>query len=358
MTKRVVVIEGEDAAPEAVRPTLGLVDQLGVDIEWIHPPVGDAGLARHGSFFPDESRAAIDASDATLFGATSGKSAPALFYLRWGKQTYANVRPARWVAGYSSPLRHPERVDFVVVRENLEDLYVGIEGDVESLRPLGLRGFTGGDSVADIGPGTFALKVITEAGCERVIRFAFELARRRKAQGKPGKLTCASKYNMLPRTDGLFRDIAKRVAQSYPDIPLEIFIVDDFARRLVAVPDTLDVVVLPNLYGDILSDAAAGLIGGLGLAPSGCYGDQYAYFEPAHGSAPDIAGQHAINPTATILSAAMMLQYLGFAAAAQRLERAVERVYADGRVRTRDQGGTATTTEFCDAVARQLTFGD
>ena len=159
---------------------------------------------------------------------------------------------------------------------------------------------------------------------------------------------------MLPVTDGLFRDVARRVSEGYPDVTLETFIVDDFARRLVAAPHELDVVVLPNLYGDILSDAAAGVIGGLGLAPSGCYGDGYAYFESAHGSAPDIAGKGTINPTATILSAAMMLDHLGFEEAARRLETAVERVYAEGRRLTPDQGGTATTLEFSDAVARYL----
>jgi isocitrate/isopropylmalate dehydrogenase len=355
--KRVVIIEGEDAAPEAVRPTIALIDRLGVDIEWLRPPVGEEGLVRCGSLFPDESRDAIDASDATLFGATSGKSAPALFYLRWGKATYANVRPARWMPGCRSPLAHPEGIDFVIVRENLEDLYVGLEGDLSALRPLGLTSPMARRPVAEMGPGQFALKVITAAGTERVARFSFELARRRKARGRPGKVTCASKYNMLPRTDGLFRDVAAGVATAYPDIAFETFIVDDFARRLVATPHDLDVVVLPNLYGDILSDAAAGVIGGLGLAPSGCYGDTYAYFESAHGSAPDIAGRNVINPTATILSATMMLEYLGFAAAARRLEAAVQRVYASGRTLTLDQGGRASTSDFCEAVAGELSGG-
>ena len=354
MAKRVVIIEGEDAAPEAMRPTIELVDRLGADIEWLRPLVGVEAMRRGGSPFPDECRAAIDASDATLFGATSGPSAPALFYLRWGKQTYANVRPARWLRGARSPLAHPGGIDFVLVRENLEDLYVGVEGDLEALRPLGLTGFTTRRPVADLGPGRFALKVITEAGSERVVRFAFELARRRRTAGRPGKVTCATKYNMLPQSDGLFRDVATRAAAAYPDIVFESFIVDDFARRLVAAPHELDVVVLPNLYGDILSDAAAGLIGGLGLAPSGCYGDAYAYFESAHGSAPDIAGRNIINPTATILSATMMLRHLGFVAEAGRLDAAVDRVYADGRVLTPDQGGSATTTEFCAAVAHAL----
>ncbi len=156
------------------------------------------------------------------------------------------------------------------------------------------------------------------------------------------------------RSDGLFRDRVRLIAEQYPDIELQTYIVDDFARRLVAEPHSLDVVVLPNLYGDILSDAAAGLVGGLGVAASGCYGDDYAYFESVHGSAPDIAGKNVINPTATLLSAAMLLEYLGFAAAGQRLEAAIQAVYADGSRLTPDQGGNATTTEFCAAVAGQL----
>jgi isocitrate/isopropylmalate dehydrogenase len=352
--KRVVVIEGEDAAPEAVRPTVQLIDELDLDIEWVRPLVGELAIQQTGSAFPDEARAAIDASDATLFGATSGKSAGALFYLRWGRQTYANVRPARWFRGCRSPLAHPEEIDFIIVRENLEDLYMGVEGDLESLAPLGLESPTARRPVADLAPGRYALKVITEAGTERVVRFAFELARRRKHEGMAGKVTCGTKHNMLRQSDGLFLEVARRGAASYPDIAFESFIVDDFARRLVAAPHELDVVVLPNLYGDLLSDAAAGLIGGLGLAASGCYGDDYAYFESAHGSAPDIAGKNVINPTATILSAALMLEHLGFASAAERLERAVERVYAAGKVLTPDQGGTARTDEFCREVARSL----
>ena len=341
---RVVVIEGEDAAPEAVRPTVALLDRLGLDLEWLRPPIDDHAATRR----------AIDESATTLFGATSGPSAWALFYLRWGKATYANVRPARWLPGFRSPLARPQGIDFVIVRENLEDLYVGVEGDLEALRPAGLKSPTLRAPVADLRPGRFALKVITQAGTTRVVRFAFEFARWRKREGRPGKVTCATKHNMLPQSDGLFRSVATEIAATYPDIAFESFLADDFARRLVADPHALDVVVLPNLYGDILSDTAAGVIGGLGLAASGCYGDSYAYFESAHGTAPDIAGRNVINPTATILSATMMLDYLGFADAARRLESAVTRVYADGEHLTPDQGGTATTTDFCNAVARYL----
>jgi len=355
--KRVVVIEGEDSAPEAMRPSVALLQKLGVDVEWIHPPVGERGLEEHGVVFPSVAREAIDTSDATFFGSTSGKSVAALFYLRWGKQTYANVRPARFVRGYGSPLANPQGVDFVIVRENLEDLYLGVEGPVEDLAPLGLVSRTAGKPVAEMAPGRYALKVISEAGTERVARFSFELARSRKASGRPGRVTCATKHNMLPQSDGLFREVTQRVALDYPDIELQSFIVDDFAHRMIAAPRDLDVVVTPNLYGDILSDAAAALVGGLGLAASGCYGDDYAYFESAHGTAPDITGRNIINPTATLLSAAMMLDYLGFGDAARRLTDALERIYAEGRVLTPDQGGTASTSAFCDETARLLKGG-
>jgi isocitrate/isopropylmalate dehydrogenase len=339
--KRVVVIEGEDAAPEAVRPSVKLLEGLGLEIDW------------HWSA-PEDARAAIDASDATFFGATSGASAPALFYLRWGKETYANLRPVRYLDGARSPLARPAGIDLVIVRENLEDLYVGVEGDLEALAALGWRSRTSGQPIAELAPGRFALKVISERGSERVARFAFELARRRRAAGHPGRVTCGTKHNMLVQTDGLFRDVAARVAREYPDVAFELRIVDDLAHRLVAQAHDLDVVLLPNLYGDILSDAAAALVGGLGLAPSGCYGERYAYFEPAHGTAPDIAGRNVINPTATLLSGALLLEYLGFAADARRLERAIDAIYADGRMLPPDQGGSTSTSDFCAAVARRL----
>jgi isocitrate/isopropylmalate dehydrogenase len=347
----VVVIEGEDASPEAVRPSVALLDQLGLGIEWVHPPVGQRGIEVCGKPFPAEARETIDQADATLFGATSGKSAGALFYLRWGRQTYANLRPVRYRPGAGSPLAQPEGVDLAIVRENLEDCYLFLEGEIEELAPLGLRSPTARKAVVDLAPGRYALKVITEEGSARVARFAFELARRRKARGLPGQVACGTKHNMLPRSDGLFRDAAERVAADYPDIGFQSFLVDDLAHRLVVKPQSLDVVLLPNQYGDILSDAAAGLVGGLGLAPSGCYGESYAYFESAHGTAPDIAGRNIINPTATLLSGAMMLEYLGFEEAARKLEAAIDRVYAEGRCLTPDQGGSASTGEFCRAVA-------
>lgn len=352
--KRVVVIEGDDAAPEAVRPTVEIVRLLASQLELLRPPTGDEAIAHYGSGFPDEARQAIDASDATLFGATSGKSAGAILYLRWGKQTYANVRPIRWLPGFASPLRDPKGIDFVIVRENLEDLYLGLEGELSDLLALNLTSRFTGQPLDSGRPGRFALKVITEEGTRRAARFACRLALRRREQGRPGKLTVAAKHNVLA-ADRLFCRIAEEVCRSeFPPLAYEQFIADDFARRIVASPQELDVVLLPNLYGDILSDEAAGVIGGLGLCPSGCYGDSYAYFESVHGSAPDIAGRGIINPTATLLSAAMMLEYLGLEEPARRLEAAVAAVYAEGEALTPDQGGRAGTADFCEAVKARL----
>ncbi|MDD9947338.1 MAG: isocitrate/isopropylmalate family dehydrogenase [Myxococcales bacterium] len=352
--KTVCAIPGEDAAPEAFHPTVALIESLGLDLRFCYPPVGQAGLEGYGKAFPRQAREMIDASDATFFGATNGQSAAALFYLRWGKATYANVRPTRYLTGYKSPLASPEGLDLVIVRENLEDAYVCVEGDLEDGVVANLRSRTARKRLGELGKGRYAVKAITDKGAEQVARHACELARRRKSQGHPGKLTCGTKHNMLPHVDGLFRDVTARVAQDYPDVTFESFIVDDLAHRLVAQPQSLDVVLLPNLYGDILSDAAAGLAGGLGLAASGCYGNRYAYFESAHGSAPDIAGRGIINPTATILSGVMMLEHLGFSEAAARLHAALEATYAAGEALTPDQGGSASTQQFCDKVSTHL----
>jgi len=352
--KRVAVIAGEDASPEAVHPTIEILHALALDIDFALPAVGAEGLRTCGDLFPAGARKSIDEADAVLFGAASAAAIPALFYLRWGRQTYANLRPARWIPGFQSPLADPEGIDIALVRENLEDVYAGVEGDLAQLAPLDLQSLTWGRPLAALGPGTFALKVITERGAERVLRFAFALAQRRKRAGRPGRLTCTQKHNMLFVSDGLFRRTAERLATEFTDVDLEVLIIDDFAHRLVRRPQDFDVVVMPNLYGDILSDAAAGLIGGLGLAPSGCYGDSFAYFEPCHGTAPDLAGKNCINPTATILSAVMMLEHLGYDAAARALDAAVAAVYGAGRWLTPDQGGAASTTEFCRAVTDMI----
>jgi isocitrate/isopropylmalate dehydrogenase len=349
--KRIGILPGDDAAPEAVYPAFELLQALELPIEWRLMPDGEALSALSREEAERAVREGADACDTLLFGATSGKT-PGIGYLRWGKGAYANVRPVKWRPGFRSPLRQPEGIDYIIIRENIEDLYLGLEGELSGL-DLTPRVAIGSPITSR--DGKYAIKVITRENTERIARFAGELARTRQAAGYPGKVTCACKYNVLHTSDGFFRQTVEEIIRDeYPGIQYEQFIIDDFARRLVASPHSLDVVVMPNLYGDILSDEGAGTIGGLGLAPSGCYGDGWAYFESVHGSAPDIAGQHIINPTATLLSAALMLEYAGFPDAARGLERAVEETYAAGDRLTPDQGGTATTDEFVAAVQSRL----
>ena len=349
--KQVVVVDGDDASPEVMIPTVNILEQMGLPITFERPLIGQPALDAGLTGFPDEAREAIDGSDATFFGSTSGASTAALFYLRWGKQTYANVRPCLWTPGYNSPLANPVGIDFTIIRENLEDLYLGLEGDIEDLQGLNFFSKHARAPLSELSPGKYAIKAITEAGSERVIRFAFELARKRNSKKR---VTVTCKYNMLSTSDGLFLEIANDIAKEYPDIEYDHFIIDDFLCRMITKPQHFDVIVMPNLYGDIMSDGAAGLIGGLGLAPSGCFGEDYAYFESAHGSAPDIAGKNVINPTATLLSAAMLLDHLSFEHEAARLVDAVRCVYEAAESLTPDQGGSGTTTGFCEAITERL----
>jgi 3-isopropylmalate dehydrogenase len=348
--KTVVVLPGDDAAPEAVAATMEALRAMALPIDYVEFPPGEKWVRGETSAAV---RRAIDASDTTLFGSTSGKTT-AIAYLRWGKQTYANVRPIRYSKGFHSPLAAPEGIDFVIVRENLEDLYLGLEGPLGALAALKPASKILRAPLDTSEPGAYAIKVITERGTRRIAEFACQVALKRKRNGGPGKVTCTAKYNLLRESDGLFRRIVEETVASHRELVYEQFIVDDIARRMVQSPREFDVVVTPNLYGDILSDAAAGIIGGLGLAPSGCYGDDYAYFESVHGTAPDIAGKGIINPSATMLSAAMMLDYLRFGEAAGRLDGAVRKVYVDGRMLTPDQGGHATTADFTRSVIAHL----
>src|SRR5262249_36198961 len=230
--------------------------------------------------------------------------------------------------------------------------YPGREGDLADLKRVmpELRDRFG-RNLDRYGDGRFAVKVATVRGAERIARLACEVARKRKARGPPGKVSCVTKSTVLPQTDGLFQRTVQDVVGRYPDLTFEHFHVDDAARRLIRFPKAMDVVVAMNQYADILSDIAGEVAGGLGVAPSGNFGDNgWAYFESVHGSAPDIAGKGIANPTATILSTVLMLDHLGLGAEATRLDAALARVYRDGRVRTPDQGGTATTKTMAAEV--------
>ncbi len=348
----VAVVPGDDAAPEAMAASVEVLEAMDLPIDLDVLPDG----AELAALRPDEREAQVverlDRATTVLFGSSNGTT-PGIAHLRWNRGTFANVRPVRWRPGYRSPMARPDELDYIIVRENLEDAYIGVMGDAEDLRAAGLVGPRA--RIAYDGEGRYAAKIITREGTEKVARFSYELARTRASvTGRAPTLTVSAKTNMLPATDRWFCSIVEEVGGDYPDVELSTYIVDDMAHRLVTRPGELDVLLLPNLYGDVLSDLGAGTIGGMGLAPSGCYGDGFAYFESAHGTAPDIAGHHAINPTATLLSAVMMLEWLGLGERAARLDRAVGDVYAEGRTLTPDQGGTATTEQFAAAVVDRL----
>jgi 3-isopropylmalate dehydrogenase len=346
----VCVIAGDDAAPEVMHPTVEILRMLAPDISFVEALSGREAQEHYGDAFPDDTRKKIDAADCTLFGASGGPSRTVLWYLRWGKETYVNVRPVRWLPGYRSPMLHPEYIDYVIVRDNLEGMYPPREGDVSELSVL-----TSSKSWWQAPPlekqGTYAVRVCTDEQMYRLAVSACELALCRQSIGYSGTVTLGAKYSILPRTDGRLRAIVKETVSAYPSLSYQEFLIDDLARRLIAAPETLDVVVLSNEHGDILADVASGSIGGLGLSPSACYGEHYAYFEPVHGSAPDLAGKGIINPTAMLLSGAMMLGYLGYDEQGQQLERTIKQTYGAGVGLTRDQGGKGSTIEFIEAVS-------
>ncbi len=351
--KKVCVIKGEDASPEVVLPTVEILEGMKLGLEFLWPLTGDEAIKKYGTPFPAEAKRAIDEADCTLFGSTRSM-ASGLGYLRFGKKTYANLRPIKWVEGMRSPLKNPKGIDFVIVRENLEGLYPGREGDIERLKPLQLTDHITGQVLDTSQKGKFAVRVITEENSRNIAKAACDLAMKRKAKGGKGKVTVACKYNMLFQSDGLFRQIIEETVAQYPNLFFDEQIIDNFCQQMILNPQQFDVVVMPNEHGDVLADGAAGLVGGLGVAPSACFGDNYAYFEPVHGTAPDIMGKKIINPTAMILSAKWMLEYLGLTEAANRLENAVYKVYEEGKYLTLDQGGNSSTTLFCKAVQDKL----
>jgi isocitrate dehydrogenase (NAD+) len=332
MSYRIAIIPGDGIGPEVTAAARRILDTLGLDISWQTCLAGQAALDAGGSPLPAETVATVQSSNATLKGPTATPSGTGFrsvnVELRQRLHLYANYRPARSMPGV--PSRY-ENVDLIVVRENTEGLYSGLEHEVV--------------------PGVVeSLRVVTESASERIARFAFETARR---QGRK-RVTCVHKANILKLSDGLFLRTCHRVAESFTDIAFDDSIIDAAAMKLVLNPRSFDVMVMENLFGDIVSDLTAGLVGGLGLAPSANIGEGIAVFEAVHGSAPDIAGKGIANPTAVILSAVLMLRYLGENSAADRVEKAVRSVYSNGQVRTRDLGGTASAGQFVDAVLGEM----
>ncbi len=328
----VTLIPGDGTGPDVTRAARLVLDAVGVGIEWEVVEAGEGVIAKYGTPLPDHVLESIRRNRVALKGplttpvGTGFRSVNVA--LRKELDLYANVRPARNLPNVRSRY---EGVDLVVVRENTEDLYAGVEHMV-------------GKDAAE------SIKIITRPASERIVRFAFELARR---EGRK-KVTAGHKANIMKCTDGLFLETAREVAKDYPDIEFEDRIIDALCMKLVQSPADFDVLVLPNLYGDIVSDLCAGLIGGLGVAPGANIGDEAAVFEPVHGSAPKYAGMDKVNPLATILSGVMMLKHLGELGAADRIMRAIEEVLNEGKSLTYDLGGTAKTSEMAAAIAEKL----
>jgi len=339
MAHRVTLIPGDGTGPELIAAARRVLEATGVALEWQVEEAGEAVLEREGTPLPERVLESIRRNGVALKGPITTPVGSGFrsvnVALRQGLSLYANLRPARTIPGVRSRY---EQVDLVIVRENMEDLYAGIEHEVIP------------------GLAAEAIKVITRAASERIVRFAFEYAR---GNGRR-KVTAVHKANIMKLTDGLFLRVAREVAAEYPDIAFEDRIVDNMCMQLVQKPELYDVLVLPNLYGDIVSDLASGLVGGLGVAPGANIGERWAVFEPVHGSAPKYAGQNKVNPTATILSGALMLRYLGETRAAERVEAAVRQVIGEGRRVTYDlkptpEDPTAVgTREMAEAIAERL----
>jgi len=343
---RVAVIAGDGAGPEVIAEARKAVDALELGLEWVELPWGTAHYHEHGAMMPPDALDVVRRQDAVLLGAVGDPSVPdhvtlwgLLLPLRQGLDLWANLRPCRLLDGVPSPLEGRPAVDFLVVRENTEGEYSGVGGRAHPGLEL------------EVGIET---AVFTRAGVHRVIEYAFELAESRR-----GVVTSATKSNASRYGYVLWDEVAAEVAAAHPGVRYERVLVDALAARMVRDPLSLDVVVASNLFGDVLTDIAAELQGGMGVAASasiapGSSGP--AIFEPVHGSAPDIAGQGVANPVGAIWSASLMLEHLGEAEAAERLLRALEDICRRG-THTRDLGGTASTSEVGDAVAAEVRGG-
>lgn len=332
MTRTITVFKGDGIGPEIVDATLKILDAAQADLAYECFEVGEAEYERNGKLIPDAAFASFEKTKVLLKAPITtpiGKGFRSLnVTLRNRYDLYANIRPAKSNPAVKTRYEH---VDIVTFRENTEDLYVGVEKQIDE------------DTI-------HATKIITRKASTRIIEDAFAYARAHKRK----KVTCVHKANILKLSDGLFLDIFYEIAKAYPDIIAEDKIVDAVCMRLVMDPQEFDVMVMPNLYGDIISDLTSGLIGGLGLLPSSNLGKEMAMFEAVHGSAPDIAGKHIANPTALLWSACMMLEYMGFDETATKIRKAIDEVLMEGKCKTADLQGSASTEAYRDAIIAKL----
>ncbi|MEJ5369372.1 MAG: isocitrate dehydrogenase (NAD(+)) [Bryobacteraceae bacterium] len=334
MAHKVTLIPGDGIGPEVTAAAVRAVEATGVKIEWETAELSAEIIEKSGSSLPAHVLESLERTGVGLKGPVTTPVAGGFksvnVALRKTLDLFANVRPVFTLPGLKTRFQDVN-IDMVIFRENTEDLYSGLEHEV----------------VKDV---VESLKIITRFASMRIANYAFAYARKNGRR----KVTAVHKANIMKLSDGLFIRCCREVATEYPDIAYNELIVDNAAMQLVMRPETFDILLLPNLYGDIVSDLAAGLVGGLGVVPGANMGEKCAVFEAVHGSAPDIAGHGIANPTALISSAILMLRHLGEGAAADRLQRAVMATYAEGTHLTRDVGGSATTAEFTDAVIRHL----
>lgn len=358
MPHKITLIPGDGTGPEISEATVRVLEATGVDFQWDVKEAGIGAAEKYGSVLPEDTLDSIRENKVGIKGPITtprgGGFRSVNVALRKELDLYACVRPAKYYPGVRSRY---DNVDLVIVRENHEDLYAGVEferGDPAIGKISELTEAAGMGAIrADAG---LSLKIISEFGSERVVRFAFEYARRFGRK----KVTAVAKDNILKFTDGLFFAVARRVAEGYPDIEYQEVLVDNMTMQLVQKPELYDVLVLPNLYGDILSDLCAGLVGGLGIAPGANLGDETAVFEPVHGSAPKYTGLNKVNPMAMMFSGVMMLRHIGEGSAADRLEAALAAVIAEGKDVTYDMKPTPDdptavgTSQVADAVIDKL----
>jgi isocitrate dehydrogenase (NAD+) len=334
MAHQITLIPGDGIGPEVAEATVRAVDATGVAVEWERVEAGARALHDFGQLIPDDVFASLEVTHVGLKGPTAtpigGGHQSINVALRKKLGLYSNFRPVRMLPGLKTRFQDLA-IDMCIFRENTEDLYSGLEHEIV--------------------PGVVeSLKIITQTASMKIARSAFGYARR---EGRK-KVTAIHKANIMKMSDGLFLKCCREVAAGFPDIQYNELIVDNACMQLVMRPETFDLLVLPNLYGDIISDLAAGLVGGLGIVPGANIGDHHAVFEAVHGTAPDIAGKCLANPTALMQSAVLMLGHLGERDAAGRLHKAIYEVYAERDHLTGDVGGTSSTTEFTDAIIRHL----
>ncbi len=332
MKHKITLIPGDGIGPEVTKPTLDIIKAAGVKVDWENYLAGAEALKKHHTTIPQQLMDSFDRNLVALKGPVTtpvGEGFTSVnVALRQSFNLYANLRPIKNLPGVKARY---QGVDLIVVRENTEGLYSGIEHEVV--------------------PGVMeSLKIITEKASTKIAKFAFGYAKKYRRK----KVTAVHKANIMKLTDGLFLDCARNVAKQYKGIGFSDIIVDNACMQLVLNPLQFDILLLENLYGDIVSDLTAGLVGGLGVVAGANLGDAHALFEPVHGSAPDIKGKNIANPTAMIQAAIMMLRHISERAAANRISLALERVLMRGEVLTADLGGTASTKKFADAIIREI----